>query len=92
MVSAIKLAKRFTTAQAWQGFITTPWEPLGSANTDEEIARYARDQSSTYVDPVDHSSIGANITGRVQCFPRRWNRGDIWAWGSMGSSRPGLES
>ena len=63
IVSAIKLAKRFTTAQALKGFVGTPWEPLGSANTDEEIAQYARNHSSTYVDPVDRSSLGADIPG-----------------------------
>ena len=63
MVAAIKLARRFTTARAWEGFIDTPWEPLGSANTDEEIAEYARNHSSTYVDSVDNSSPGANVTG-----------------------------
>ena len=65
LVSAIKLAKRFATARAWEGFIETPWEPLGAANTDEEIAQYARDHSSRYIDPLDHSSLGANVTGRV---------------------------
>ena len=65
MVVAIKLAKRFTTARAWQGFIGPAWGPLDSANTDEEIVQYARDHSSTYVGLVDHSSLEANVTFRV---------------------------
>jgi len=65
LVAAIKLAKRFATARAWEGFIETAWEPLGSANTDEEIIQYARNNSAVYVDSVDYSSPRANITGRV---------------------------
>ena len=65
IVAGFKLAKRFTTARAWEGFIGTPWEPLGSAETDEEIAQYARNHSSRYVDPVDHSSLEADVTGRA---------------------------
>ena len=91
IVAAVKLAKRFTTARAWEGFIGTPWEPLGYANTDEEIAQYARNHSSAYVDSVDYSPLGVNVTGRVQPVPRCWNRINISAWGSMGGSRSGLE-
>ena len=65
IVAAIKLARRFTTAQAWQGFVGTPWEPLASANTDEEIVQYARNYSSTYVDPVGRLSLRANVAGLV---------------------------
>ena len=53
MVAAVKVAKRFITAKAWQGFIVAPWEPLASANTDEEIAQYARNYASTCVEPLD---------------------------------------
>ena len=53
MVAAIKAAKRFITAKAWREFVIAPWEPLASANTDEEIAKYARKYSSTYVGPLD---------------------------------------
>jgi len=53
MVAAVKLAKRFMSAQAWKGFVGTPWEPLASSNTDEEIAQYARNHSATYVDSID---------------------------------------
>jgi len=49
MVAAVKVAKRFIAARAWQGFVSTPWEPLASANTDEEITQYVRDYSSMYV-------------------------------------------
>ena len=49
MVTGVKLAKRFATAQSWQGFIGAPWEPLGSANTDDEIAQHVRKYSTTYV-------------------------------------------
>ena len=50
VVAAVKLAKRFVTAQAWKGFVSTPWEPLASANTDEEIVQYIKDHSLAYVD------------------------------------------
>jgi len=65
VVAAVKLAKRFVTAQAWKGFVSTPWEPLASANTDEEIVQYIRDHSSAYVDPLNHPPLGSNITGRT---------------------------
>ena len=51
IVAAIKVAKRFMTARAWRGFVIGPSEPLASANTDEEIAQYARNYGSTYVEP-----------------------------------------
>ena len=65
IVAGFKLAKRFTTARAWEGFIGAPWEPLESAETDEEITQYARNHCSRYVDPVDNSSLEADVTGRV---------------------------
>ena len=43
-------------AQAWKGFVGTPWEPLTSANADEGITQYARNHSAKCVDPVDRSS------------------------------------
>ena len=49
IVAAVKAVKRFITAEAWQGFVTDAWEPLASANTDEELTRYARDHASRYV-------------------------------------------
>jgi len=57
MVTATKLAKRFFTAQAWQGFVSTPWEPLGSANTDEKIAQYARNHAWSEFHPVGTAAI-----------------------------------
>ena len=63
VVAAVKLAKRFVTAQAWKGFIGTPWEPLASANTDEEIVQYVRDHSSGYVELIDRLPLRSNITG-----------------------------
>ena len=65
IIAAVKSAKRFMTAQAWKGVVVTPWEPLASANTDEEIAEYVRERSATYVDHVNCSSLGSNIAGRV---------------------------
>ena len=53
MVAAVKVAKRFVTAQAWEGFVSAPWEELASANTDEEIAQYARNYASKYVEILD---------------------------------------
>ena len=55
MVNGVKLAKRFATAQSWQGFIGAPWEPLGSANTDDEIAQHVRKYSTTYVKHLNTS-------------------------------------
>ena len=43
LIYAVKLIKRFVTANAWKGFVISPWGPLGSAlNTDEEIVNYIR--------------------------------------------------
>ena len=54
------------TAKAWQGFVIAPWGPLASANTDEEIAQYARDHSSTYVEPLHRLPLGpSNIVDRM---------------------------
>ena len=50
MVTAIKEAKRFVTAKAWEGYVIAPWEPLASANTDEEIAQYTKKYASRYVE------------------------------------------
>ena len=50
-VTAVKEAKRFVTAKAWEGFVIAPWDPLASANTDEAIAQYVRKYASTYVKP-----------------------------------------
>jgi hypothetical protein len=48
MIYAVKLIKRFVTANAWKGFIISPWGPLGSAlNTDEEIVKYIRAYAGT---------------------------------------------
>ena len=60
VVAAVKAAKRFMSAQAWRGFAITPWEPLESANTDEEIAQYARDHAGTYVESLDHFPLGSS--------------------------------
>ena len=46
------------TAKAWRGFVIAPWGTLASANTDEEIAQYARDHASTYVEPCIVSLLG----------------------------------
>ena len=56
IVAAVKVAKRFITAEAWRGFVIAPWEPLASANTDEEIVQYARKYASTYVEPLESFS------------------------------------
>jgi len=57
MVAGVKLAKRFSTAQSWQGFIGALWEPLGSSNTDDEIAQHVRKYSTTYVKQRNISSL-----------------------------------
>jgi len=63
VVAAVKLAKRFVTAQAWKGFVSTPWEPLASANTDEKIVQYIRDHSLGYAQPLHRPSLRSNING-----------------------------
>jgi len=47
MVYAVKLIKRFVTANAWKGFIISPWGPLGLSNTDKEIVEYIRAYAGT---------------------------------------------
>ena len=56
MVAATREAKRFITAKALEGFVIAPWNPLASANTDEEIAQYTRKYASTYVEPLESFS------------------------------------
>ena len=53
IVVAIKAARRFMTAETWREYIISAWEPLASAKTDEEIAQYARNYSTTYVEALD---------------------------------------
>ena len=53
ILTAAKANKLFTTARAWRGFVIVPWEPLVSANADEEISQYARNRTSTYVESLD---------------------------------------
>ena len=66
MVAAIKEAKRFVTAKAWEGFVIAPWEPLASASTDEEIAQYVRDYASTYVKSLNPFTLRfPNILGQA---------------------------
>ena len=80
VVAAVKVAKRFMTAQAWRGFVIDAWDPLASANTDEEIAQYARDHASRYIKPLDcFPPESSNIIDRMQYFPRRWDCSDIQA-------------
>ena len=67
MVAAIKLAKRFVTAQAWQGFIDTPWEPLASAITDEEITKYARNYASRYIKALNRPPLESDIISDAAC-------------------------
>ena len=43
------------TAETWRNYIIGTWEPLDSATTDEEIAQYARNYSTTYVKALDQS-------------------------------------
>ena len=57
MVAAIREAKRFITAKALEGFVIAPWNPLALANTDEEIAQYARKYASTYVELLDRFPV-----------------------------------
>ena len=60
IVAAIKAAKRFITAEAWRGYIVGAWGPLASATTDEELAQYARNHASTYVEPLDNFPLGSS--------------------------------
>jgi len=54
IVAGLKTAIRFFTADAWKGFIGNPWSELAAANTDEELAEYARNHASTYVEILYH--------------------------------------
>lgn len=66
IVVAVKTAKRFMAARAWRGFVIAPWEPLASANTDEEITQYARNHASTYVEPLDLLPLeSSNVIDRM---------------------------
>jgi hypothetical protein len=47
MIYAVRISKRFFAANAWKGFVISPWGPLASANTDEEIAQYIRTYAGT---------------------------------------------
>jgi len=57
VVAAVKLARRFISAQAWKGFVIAPWEPLASANTDEEIVQYVRTYGSTLFHAVGTAAM-----------------------------------
>ena len=66
IVAALKVAIRFNTAPSLQGFIGDPWEGLAAANTDEELAQYARNYSSVYVGILNHLPLGySDISGWV---------------------------
>jgi choline dehydrogenase len=51
MVEAIKTAKRFVEASAWKGYIIQAVGALNST-TDEDLALYARNSTSTVFHPV----------------------------------------
>jgi choline dehydrogenase-like flavoprotein len=67
MVEAVKTAKRFLSGEAWKGYVLEPYGQLATANTDEEIAKYVRDTSST----VFH------VTGTASMSPKGANWGVV---------------
>lgn len=67
--------------------VSAPWEPLASANTDEEISQYVRDHSSAYVDYLDRFPLGsvsadpdAEYTTQLelQRYPSAELHGEFW--------------
>ncbi|OCH87208.1 aryl-alcohol oxidase-like protein [Obba rivulosa] len=52
MVQAIKTAFQFLQAPTWDGFIVAPTTDLAAATTDEELAEYVRNFTSTEFHPV----------------------------------------
>ena len=62
IIAALKAAKRFLTAEAWKGFIGVPWADLASANTDEELVQYVRNNALTYVEILGHFALGSPDT------------------------------
>ena len=67
IVAAFKTGQRFMTAKAWEGFVIGAWEQPTSASTDEEFVQYARNFSTTYVQPLDWFLFGySNTICRLQ--------------------------
>lgn len=65
ITEAVKAAKRFMAAPAWKGYVTGRYEGTGfaDANTDAEIAEYARNNAATVFHPTGTammSPYGAN--------------------------------
>lgn len=57
MREAVKAAKRFVSAPAFQNYIVEPLGSLATADTDEEIEEYVRSNSGTTAHPVGTASM-----------------------------------
>lgn len=60
MVEAIKQARRFLSASAWDGYVVSETSYLSAAQTDEQIAEYARNFTSTVFHPIGTARMAAN--------------------------------
>ncbi|EPQ58624.1 alcohol oxidase [Gloeophyllum trabeum ATCC 11539] len=60
MLEAVKAARRFMSAPAWNGYILEEYGPFAEVHTDEEIIAYARKYAST----VNHASCTAAMGKR----------------------------
>ncbi|TFK34069.1 hypothetical protein BDQ12DRAFT_382457 [Crucibulum laeve] len=59
MVEAVKAAKRFASAHAWNDYALGHYEVLSSANTDLVIEEYARNKSDRIYHLVATSEMSA---------------------------------
>ncbi len=57
MVEAVKSAKRFLSAPAWEGYVLEAYGGLVNATTDEALEEYVRENSGTAAHPVGTASM-----------------------------------
>lgn len=57
MREAVKSAKKFLAAKAWDGYVLEPFGDLAKANTDAEVEAYVRNNTATIYHPVGTSSM-----------------------------------
>lgn len=57
MREAIKSAKKFVTAPAWNDYIIAPFGGLANTSTDADLESYARSNTATIFHPVGTSSM-----------------------------------
>ncbi|KAI0770378.1 alcohol oxidase [Fomes fomentarius] len=61
MREAIKAARKFVTAPAWQGYILKEFGAFADAYTDEELDAFIRDQTDTVDHPVGTVALGTAV-------------------------------